>query len=540
MKGPETMYGTGTTQPQTTTKIGLEPIAVVGMACRFPGGMNPDEFWEFLARGGDAIREIPAERWDADAYYDPHPNAKGKMYTRFGAFILDFDQFSAAFFGISPREAQFMDPQQRQLLEVHWEALENAGMAPERLATRQVGVFVGIGTTDYGDLQAARGPVAADAYTGTGGSHAAAAGRLSYLLGVRGPSLAVDTACSSSLVSVHLAMMSLRGGESDIAVASGITLNFEPKVFISLCKARMLSPDGRCKVFDASANGYVRGEGCGVLVLKRLSDAVAAGDNVLALLRGSATNHNGRSSGLTVPSGPAQQEVIRTALRNAGVDPAEIGYLEAHGTGTAVGDPIEAGALGAVFAGRSAPLLVGSVKTNCGHLEWAAGVCGLIKVILAMDRGVIPPHLHFRQPNPLIPWDKLPIRIATEPTPWPAGKRIAGVSLFGFGGTNAHVIIEQAPARRAASSAVERPVHLLTLSAKSEAALRQLAGRMAEAADRVSSESLGDFCYSANTGRSQFEHRLSMSARSNRDLAAGLREYAEQRSAPALKTGRAT
>jgi myxalamid-type polyketide synthase MxaB len=522
---------------QTPARQGLEPIAVVGMACRFPGGANPDEFWDFLARGGDAVREIPPDRWDAGAYYDPDPGAKGKMYTRHGAFIADFDQFSAAFFGISPREAQFMDPQQRQLLEVHWEALENAAIVPQRLATQQVGVFVGIGTTDYGDLQAARGPAAADAYTGTGGSHAAAAGRLSYLLGVRGPSLAVDTACSSSLVSVHLAMMSLRGGESDIALASGITLNFEPEVFISLCKARMLSPDGRCKVFDASANGYVRGEGCGVLVLKRHSDAVAAGDSILALLRGSATNHNGRSSGLTVPSGPAQQEVIRTALRNAGVDPAEIGYLEAHGTGTAVGDPIEAGALGAVFAGRSAPLLVGSVKTNCGHLEWAAGVCGLIKVILSMDRGVIPPHLHLRQPNPLIPWGKLPIRVVTEPTPWPAGRRLAGVSSFGFGGTNAHVIVEQAPARPAASPLAERPLHLLTLSARSETALRHLAARMAEAADSLPSETLGDFCDSANTGRSQFEYRLSMPARSNRDLAAGLREFAEHRATP-VKTGR--
>jgi myxalamid-type polyketide synthase MxaB len=538
------MYGNGPLQPQAPAKKSLEPIAVVGMACRFPGGVNPDEFWDFLARGGDAVREIPAERWDVDAYYDPDSDARGKMYTRSGAFIPDFDQFSAAFFGIAPREAQFMDPQQRQLLEVHWEALENSGIVPERLATQQVGVFVGIGTTDYGDLLAVSGPMRADAYTGTGGSHATAAGRLSYLLGVRGPSLAIDAACSSSLVTVHLAMTSLRSSESDLALASGITLNFSPDVFVSLCKARMLSPDGRCKVFDASANGYVRGEGCGVLVLKRLSDAVAAGDNVLALLRGSATNHNGRSSGLTVPSGPAQQEVIRTALRNAGIDPSEIGYLEAHGTGTAVGDPIEAGALGEVFAGRSSPLLVGSVKTNCGHLEWAAGVCGLIKVILSMDRGVIPPHLHLRQPNPLIPWSKLPIRIVTEPTPWPPGKRIAGVSSFGFGGTNAHVIIEQAPAlpdggltpHRSSRPAVERPMHVLTLSAKSEAALRQLAARMAEAADRLPSETLGDFCYSANTGRSQFEYRLSMPARSNRDLAAGLREFAEHRAAP-VRTG---
>jgi acyl transferase domain-containing protein/7-keto-8-aminopelargonate synthetase-like enzyme/acyl carrier protein len=518
---------------------GLEPIAVVGMACRFPGGNNPDEFWEFLARGGDAVREIPPERWDVDAYYDPDPEAKGKMYTRWGAFLPDFDHFSAGFFGISPREAQFLDPQQRQLLEVHWEALENAGIVPQRLSQQHVGVFVGMGTTDYADLQAALGPNASDAYNGTGGSHAAAAGRLSYLLGVRGPSLAVDTACSSSLVSVHLAMMSLRSGESDIAMASGVNLNFAPDVFISLCKARMLSPDGRCKTFDASANGYVRGEGCGVLVLKRLSDARADGDNVLALLRGSGTNHNGRSSGLTVPSGPAQQEVIRTALRNGGVEPAEVGFLEAHGTGTAVGDPIEAGALGAVFAGRPDPLLVGSVKTNCGHLEWAAGVCGLIKVILSMQRGVIPPNLHFRQPNPMIPWSRLPIRIVTETTPWPAGRRIAGVSSFGFGGTNAHVIVEQPPVLESVRPAVERPLHVLTLSAKSDAALRQLADRFAEVASRPNAAALPDTGFSANTGRSRFEHRLATVAASSADLAVSLRSFAGKVAAPTLKSGRA-
>jgi acyl transferase domain-containing protein/7-keto-8-aminopelargonate synthetase-like enzyme/acyl carrier protein len=516
-----------------------EPIAVVGMACRFPGGANPDAFWDFLARGGDAIREIPADRWDVDAYYDPDPDARGKMYTRSGGFIPDFDHFSAGFFGISPREAQFMDPQQRQLLEVHWEALENAGIVPQRLSQRQVGIFVGMGTTDYGDLQAAIGSMGTDAYNGTGGSHAAAAGRLSYLLGVRGPSLAVDTACSSSLVSVHLAIMSLRGGESDIALASGVNLNFAPDVFISLCKAKMLSPDGRCKTFDASANGYVRGEGCGVLVLKRLSDAIVDGDHILALLRGSATNHNGRSSGLTVPSGPAQQEVIRTALRNAGVDPSEIGFVEAHGTGTAVGDPIEAGALGAVFAERPAPLLIGSVKTNCGHLEWAAGVCGLIKVILSMDRDMIPPNLHFRQPNPMIPWDRLPIRVVTETTPWPDGKRIAGVSSFGFGGTNAHVVVEQAPARTAAVPAVERPLHVLTLSARSETALRQMSDRMAEAVDRLPQEALADLCYSANTGRSKFEYRLAATAGAHAELAASLRGFAGRVSATGVRSGRA-
>ncbi len=481
-----------------------EPVAIVGMACRFPGGATPDQFWDFLVSGGDAIKEIPPERWDVDAFYDPNPDARGKMYTRYGSFIPDFDHFSPGFFGISPREAQFMDPQQRQLLEVHWEALESAGIVPQRLAHKQVGVFVGMGTTDYGDLQAAIGPMGTDAYNGTGGSHAAAAGRLSFMLGVRGPSLAIDTACSSSLVSVHLAMMSLRGGESDIALASGVNLNFHPDVFIGLCKAKMLSPDGHCKAFDASANGYVRGEGCGVLVMKRLSDALDLGDRILALLRGSATNHNGRSSGLTVPSGPAQQEVIRTALRNGGVDPSEIGFVEAHGTGTAVGDPIEAGALGAVFAGRPAPLLLGSVKTNCGHLEWAAGVCGLIKAILSMDRGLIPPNLHFKQPNPMISWDRLPLRVVTETTPWPAGKRIAGVSSFGFGGTNAHVIVEQAPTPQVEVAAEERPMHALVLSAKSEAALRAMADRMAAAVDSAPPERLADLCFTANTGRSRF------------------------------------
>lgn len=516
-----------------------EPVAVVGMACRFPGGATPDGFWNFLANGGDAIQEIPPERWDVDAYYDANPDARGKMYTRYGSFIADFDQFSPAFFGISPREAQFMDPQQRQLLEVHWEALENAGIVPQRLSQKQVGVFVGMGTTDYGDLQAAIGPMGTDAYNGTGGSHAAAAGRLSFMLGVRGPSLAIDTACSSSLVSVHLAMMSLRGGESDIALASGVNLNFAPDVFIGLCKAKMLSPDGHCKAFDASANGYVRGEGCGVLVLKRLSDAIDSGDRILALLRGSAVNHNGRSSGLTVPSGLAQQEVIRTALRNGGVDPSEVGFVEAHGTGTAVGDPIEAAALGAVFAGRSNPLLLGSVKTNCGHLEWAAGVCGLIKAILSMDRGLIPRNLHFNQPNPMIPWDRLPLRVVTETTPWPAGKRIAGVSSFGFGGTNAHVIVEQAPDMEIRVGAEERPVHALALSARSEAALREIADRMAAAVDSAAAEALPDLCYSANTGRSKFDYRLVASGRSREDFAANLRAFSGRVSAPAVRSGRA-
>ena len=524
----------------TSTTPRHEPIAIVGMACRYPGGRTPTEFWDFLLRGGDGVGDIPPERWDSAAYYDPDPGVPGKMYVKRGAFLDDFDLFAPGFFGISPREAQFMDPQQRLLLEVHWEALENAGVVPERLAQQQVGVFVGIGTSDYNELQAVLGPKGSDAYSGTGGSHAAAAGRLSYILGVRGPSLAVDTACSSSLVSVHLAVMSLRGGESDLALASGVTLNFSPDVFISLCKARMLSPDGCCKTFDAKANGYARGEGCGVVVLKRLSDAQADGDQILALIRGSAVNHNGRSSGLTVPSGPAQQEVIRTALRNAGVDPAEIGYVEAHGTGTALGDPIELNALGAVFAGRSDPLPIGSVKTNTGHLEWAAGACGLTKLVMSMRDGRIAPSLHFDDPNPLIAWDRLPLRVVKETTAWPEGRRIGGVSSFGFGGTNAHLVLEAAPAPTFVASAVERPVHILNLSAKTEDALRQVALRAAAALRDLPDGELANYAYSGNVGRTHYPFRLTVAAAVSAEGAVQLADFAEGNPVPGLHLGHAT
>jgi acyl transferase domain-containing protein/NADPH:quinone reductase-like Zn-dependent oxidoreductase/7-keto-8-aminopelargonate synthetase-like enzyme/acyl carrier protein len=517
-----------------------EPIAIVGMACRFPGGRTPQAFWDFVLNRGDGVSEIPAERWDSADYYDPDPDAPGKMYVNRGAFLDDFDLFAPGFFGISPREAQFMDPQQRLLLEVHWEALENAGFVPERLAQSQVGVFVGMGTTDYSDLQAALGPMASDAYNGTGGSHAAAAGRLSYLLGVRGPSLAVDTACSSSLVSVHLAVMSLRCGESDLALASGVSLNFSPDVFISLCKARMLSPDGRCKTFDAKANGYVRGEGCGVVVLKRLSDALADGDQVLALIRGSAVNHNGRSSGLTVPSGPAQQEVVRTALRNAGVTPDEIAYVEAHGTGTAVGDPIELNALGAVFSGRTEPLMIGSVKTNTGHLEWAAGICGLTKLVMSMRDGRIAPSLHFDQPNPMIAWDRLPLTVVKDGARWPDGRRIGGVSSFGFGGTNAHLIVEGPPVPPALDRGADRPTHVLNLSAKSEDALRHVAVRAAEALRSLPDEVLADFAFSANTGRSHYPFRLTTVAETGGEVAVQLADFADGKPTPGLHLGHAS
>jgi myxalamid-type polyketide synthase MxaB len=511
-------------------KVQTEAIAVVGMGCRFPGASGSTAFWDMLCRGEDAVTEVPKDRWNLDDYYDPDPEKPGKMYTRWGGFLKEIDGFDPAFFGISPREAAAMDPQQRLLLEVSREALENAAVALELLQNSAVGVFVGIGALDYSELEVIQGPRAIGPYNGTGTSHCVASGRLSYLLGVRGPSLSVDTACSSSLAAVHLAVVSLRNRESDVALAGGVNLILSPDSLVSLCKARMLSPDGRCKTFDASANGYVRGEGCGVVVLKRLPDALTAGDNILAVIRGSALNHNGRSSGLTVPSGTAQEVLIRQALANAGLKPSDVGYVEAHGTGTAVGDPIEVGALASVYADRSDPLLIGSVKSNVGHLEWAAGVCGLIKAILSLRHGRIPPSLHFKQPNPYVEWSRVPLRVVTELTPWPEGRRVAGISSFGFGGTNVHVLVEQAPAVSSGPVAegrtIDRNLHLFTLSAKTPEALLELASRYAERLDADGIGPLANVSYTANAGRSHFEHRLATVVASNQELKQRLRAVA--------------
>jgi len=495
-----------------------EPIAVIGMGCRLPGGVDgPDAFWELLKAGRDAVGEVHASRWDSERYYDPDYDAPGKIVTRQGGFLGDVRDCDPQFFGISPREAASVDPQQHLLLEVCWEALEHAGLVPAALEGSRTGVFVGLCNQDYSVLLMNRDQAEIDAYMTTGMAHSVAAGRLAYTFGWQGPCLAVDTACSSSLVSVHLACQSLRARECDLAVAGGVNLILCPETSINFSKNRMLSPDGRCKAFDASADGFGRGEGCGLIVLKRLSDVVPGRDRVLALIRGSATNQDGASSGLTVPNGPAQQTVIRDALDNGGISPAQVGYVEAHGTGTALGDPIEISALNAVFGpsrqpGR--PLLVGSVKTNLGHLEGAAGVSGLIKAVLALMHGEIPPHLHFHTPSPHIPWDGMPIAVAAQGTAWPAGQepRRAGVSSFGFSGTNAHVVLEEAPpapdASKAAAEAPERPLHLLTLSARSDAALAALAGRYAARLARLGAAPLADICHSAHTTRALFEHRL--------------------------------
>ncbi|RKZ75435.1 MAG: short-chain dehydrogenase, partial [Candidatus Parabeggiatoa sp. nov. 1] len=396
-----------------------EPIAIVGVACRFPGGAdNPALFWQLLHNGVDATTEFPAERWNIENYYNADPDKRGKIYTRQGAFLQNIDQFSPEFFRISPREAESLDPQQRLLLEVCWEALENAGQVPK--SGSQTGVFIGIGQNDYAQLKLyANAPEQISAYDGTGNGLCFASGRLSYVLGLQGPNMAIDTACSSSLVAVHLACQSLRAGESDLALAGGVQLMLSPEVSIFLSRSKALSPDGRCKTFDAAADGYGRGEGCGMVVLKRLSDAMADGDNILAVIRGSMVNHDGASSGFTVPNGQAQQALIRQALKNAHVDPSEVDYVETHGTGTALGDPVEVKALGTVLGeGRTEPLMIGTVKTNIGHLEAAAGIAGLIKVVLSFQHEEIPPHLHFKQPSPHIPWDELPVKVPTAPTQW--------------------------------------------------------------------------------------------------------------------------
>ena len=463
-----------TARLEIAEKSDTEPIAVVGMACRLPGGVDsPAQYWQFLKDGGNGVIRVPADRWDADAYYSDDHTRQGTICNREGGFLTSWqpDQFDAEFFGISPREAAAMDPQQRLLLEVAWEALENAGITPEAIRSTQTSVFVGLTTFDYSLIAAAMTqPEEADPYISFGNASNFAAGRLSYFLGVHGPAVVIDTACSSSLVAIHLACQSLRRRESDQALAAGTNLIMSPANSIACSRWGMLAPDGQCKTFDAAANGYVRSEGCGVVVLKRLSDALRDGDSVLALVRGSAVNQDGPSSGQTVPSGPAQQAVLRAALASARVQPAEIDYVEAHGTGTALGDPIELEALNQVFpdTDRTAPLVLGSVKTNLGHLENSAGIAGFIKTVLSLDHGYIPPHLHFKQLTPNASAGASRFTIAAQGMQWPAvGRpRRAGVSSFGVSGTNAHVVLEQAPVPEPVAAQPEPVVSTMVISGK--------------------------------------------------------------------------
>ena len=504
-----------------------EPIAIIAVACRFPGSPDADAYWEVLSGGVDAIRDIPEDRFDVDEFYDPDQQAAGKIYTRSGGYLERVDEFDPEFFGISPREAVWMDPQQRLMLEIAWEGLERAGYAPTSLRGSQTGVFVGVGANEYAHLMSGDSVENLEAYFITGNALNAIAGRVAFTLGLEGPAVAMDTACSSSLVAVHQATQALRSGDCDMALAGGVNILLSPASTVAASRARMLAPDGRCKTFDAAADGYVRGEGCGVLVLKRLSDAQRDGDRICAVIRSTAVNQDGASSGLTVPNGGAQQRLIRTALARAGLRGGDVDYLEAHGTGTPLGDPIEVQAAAAVYGADrepDRPLLIGTAKTNIGHLESAAGVAGLIKVVLSLQHELLPQSLHFHHPSPHIPWDSLPVHVVDKATPWQADgrPRRAGVSSFGFTGTNAHVLLEEAP--RAAPFETPAPDttgeparqawSVLPLSARSAPALTALARRYSAWLEAHPDASIADVCYSAGTGRSQFEHRAAVVANS--------------------------
>ncbi|MGA5820361.1 SDR family NAD(P)-dependent oxidoreductase [Kitasatospora sp. NPDC094028] len=503
-----------------------EPVAIVGIGCRFPGGADdPESFWQLLVEGRDAVGEVPADRWDVAEFTSEDPSVPGRTNSRWGGFLDGVDRFDPHFFGISPHEAERMDPQQRLLAEVAWEALEDAGLVAESLAGSATGVFVGIATNDYGHRQF-RDLTTVDAYSGTGNALSIAANRLSYLFDLRGPSMAVDSACSSSLVAVLQACASLARGECSLALAGGVNVILSPALAVNFTKAGVLSPDGRCKPFDASANGYVRSEGASVVVLKPLSRALADGDRVYAVIRGGAVNQDGRSNGIMAPNPQAQEEVLRAAYARAGVRPEQVHYVEAHGTGTLLGDPIEARALAAVTgAGREpgAPLLIGSVKSNIGHLEAAAGAAGLVKAALMVRHRAVPASLHYRTPNPHIPFGELSLRVADGLTPWPSQERaLVGVSSFGFGGTNAHLVLEQAPERAALSPRTPAgSAQLLAVSARSEQALRELAARYeAQLAEPDEGVRLHEICTAAAVRRVHHEFRLACVGRSF----AGLRE----------------
>ncbi|CAJ1498964.1 SDR family NAD(P)-dependent oxidoreductase [[Mycobacterium] kokjensenii] len=518
-----------------------EPIAVVGMGCRLPGGVNdPGALWRLLCDGGSGIVRVPADRWDADEYFSPDHSVPGTISSRDGGFLTSWQpaEFDAEFFGISPREADAMDPQQRLLMEVAWEALENAGITKEAIRGTQTGVFVGLTTSDY-TLAAAEnlGPRDADPYLSFGNAPNFAAGRLSYFLGVHGPALMVDTACSSSLVTIHLACASLRRRESDAALAAGVNLILTPQNSIATSRWGMLAPDGQCKTFDAAADGYVRSEGAGVVVLKRLSDAQRDGDRILAVVAGSAVNQDGPSSGQTVPSGPAQQKVVRAALASARLSPGDIDYVEAHGTGTALGDPIELDALSAVFGdrGSSAPLVLGSVKTNLGHLESASGVAGFIKTVLSVQHGFVPRHLNFSQLTPNAGPGAWNFVVASQAMEWPAVSRPrrAGVSSFGVSGTNAHVIVEQAPVVAAAEVSGAAPVvSTLVVSGKSAARIAATAGMLADWMDGDGADTpLADVAKTLREHRSRYKYRAAVCARDHAAAVTGLRALAAGESA---------
>jgi 8-amino-7-oxononanoate synthase len=508
----------------------LDSIAIVGIGCRFPGAEGPQAFWKLLQDGVDAITEVPSSRWDVEQFYDRDPTAPNKANTRWGGFLDNIDGFDPQFFGIAPREVTSMDPQQRLLLEVTWEALEDAGQIPERLRGSKTGVFIGVGTHDY-SIMMWQDPVN-DPYATTGTGNCIAANRISYIYDLKGPSLAIDTACSSSLVAVHLACQSIWTGESAQALAGGVNVLLLPTVTAGFSKGGFMASDGRCKSFDARADGYVRSEGAGVVLLKPLAQAQLEGDPIYAVIRGSAVNQDGFSNGMAAPNPKAQAVVLRQAYEQAGVSPGQVQYIEAHGTGTKIGDPVEMEALGRVLVeGRpvGSDCAIASVKTNIGHAETAAGVAGLIKTALCLKHRQIPANLHFEIPNPAIDFEHLPFRVPTALIPWPhsGDTALAGVNSFGFGGTNAHVVMAEAPASEDPQSCESLlPVsHVLTCSAKNATALKDLAQRYHQLLEQQPELDLRNLCGTANTRRTAFPHRLALVAESTLQMQGLLADF---------------
>ncbi|GHO72105.1 polyketide synthase [Ktedonobacter sp. SOSP1-52] len=529
-----------------------EPIAIIGMGCRFPGAPNPQAFWRLMCDGIDAITEVPPDRYDVDAFYDPRPATPGKVMSRYGGFLDQVDQFDASFFGISPREAAKIDPQHRLLMEVAWEAMEDAGLAPAQMSQEErlyIGTFIGILTGDFWDRQF-KNAASLDVYGTTGSARSGAAGRISYTQDLMGTSFAIDAACSSSLIAVDQAVHNLRAGACRIAVAGGVNVILNPDHTIGFSQGKMMAPDGHCKTYDAAADGYVRSEGAGVVILKLLSQAQADGDQIYAIIRGSASNNDGHCDSFMAPSTQGQQAGLKKALENAGVDPLTIGFVEAHGPGTKAGDPVEIETLGEVLCkDRSAEhaLLVGSVKTNIGHTEGAAGVTGLIKAALSLKHGMIPGNLHFHTPSPAIPWERYALTIPTDLTPWPrsAGTpRRAAVCSYGIAGTNSYTILEEAP--YAVTTAAEpdeesSTTYLLPLSAQTDKALQELAQRYIAHLEQeeYQAQTLRDICYTASLGRQPREERLAVTSSSKSELHKKLSAFGQGETSVELLCGRA-
>lgn len=513
----------------------VEDIAVIGMACKFPKADSIEEFWNNLLNKVDGISEIPKDRWDIDEFYNAEPSSPGKMISKYGGFINDVDKFDAQFFGISPREATQMDPQQRILLEVTWAAIEDSNQKIDDLKKSKTGVFIGISTNDYSFVQSTNSNndfKSIDAYQGSGNACSIAANRLSYYFDLRGPSIAVDTACSSSLVSLHLACQSLRNKESDTAISGGVGLILSPHASITFSQAQMLAPGGRCRTFDAEAEGYVRGEGCGIIILKRLSDAEKNNDNILAVIKGTAVNQDGKTNGLTAPNSLSQVNVIKDAIKSSKIGPDDIGYIEAHGTGTILGDPIEVQALATVMKKRELnnKLILGSVKSNIGHLEAAAGIAGVIKTVLVLKNSKIPANLNFEKPNPHIPFSELPIAVPTEAKEWEgkSEKKYAGVSSFGFGGTNAHIILSDYEQTTVETASLPAPKNILCLSAETDNSLRGMAVRYHDYIDENNID-LTSLCFTANSYREKFHSKIAIPFNSSDELKKNLSDFVDNK-----------